>query len=94
MDYLFEIFPTNVTWLTVRYRAYSLPAGTELNPKNIVDPKQFELRTPDVVIKVAPGRSDLVETRVIDGNQYILIRANEGVELNGLNVRFDELPQQ
>ena len=68
--------------------------GTELNPKNIVDPKQFELRTPDVVIKVAPGRSDLVETRVIDGNQYILIRANEGVELNGLNVRFDELPQQ
>ena len=55
-------------------------AGTELNPKNIVDPKQFELRTPDVVIKVAPGRSDLVETRVIDGNQYILIRANEGVE--------------
>lgn len=65
-------------------------AGTELPPKNIVNPKKFELRTPDVVIKVAPGRSDLVETRVIDGNKYILIRANEGVELNGLNVMIEE----
>ena len=69
----------------------SFGAGTELPPKNIVDPKKFELRTPDVVIKVAPGRSDLIETRVIDGNKYILVRANEGVELNGLNVEIGEL---
>lgn len=68
----------------------SFGAGTELNPKNIVNPKQFELRTPDVVIKVAPGRSDLVETKVIDGVKYILIRANEGVELNGLNVSIED----
>lgn len=68
----------------------SFGAGTELAPKNIVDPKRFELRTPDVVIKVAPGRSDLVQTRVIDGDKYILIRANEGVELNGLNVVIEE----
>ena len=68
----------------------SFGAGAELTPKNIVDPKRFELRTPDVVIKVAPGRSDLVETRIIDGNRYILIRANEGVELNGLDVRIDD----
>lgn len=69
----------------------SFGAGTDLNPKNIVNPKQFELRTPDVIIKVSPGRSDLVETKVIDGVKYILIRANEGVELNGLNVSIDRL---
>ena len=68
----------------------SFGAGKELPPKNVVDPKKFELRTPDVVIKIAPGRTDLVETRVIDGNRYILIRANEGVELNGLNVQIEE----
>lgn len=66
-------------------------AGTELNPKNIVNPKQFELRTPDVLIRVTPGRSDLVETRTIDGNRYILIRANEGVELNGLRIAGDSV---
>lgn len=72
----------------------SFGAGTDLNPKNIVNPKQFELRTPDVLIKITPDRSDLVETRTIDGVPYILIRANEGVELNGLNVCLDRLPQQ
>lgn len=64
-------------------------AGTDLAPRNLVNPKQFELRTPDVVIKVSGGRSDLIETRVIDGVKYILVRANEGVELNGLDVCID-----
>ncbi len=53
---------------------------------NITPPRQFEVRTPDVVIKVSPERTDLVETRVIDGLKYILIRADEGVEVNGVNV--------
>ncbi len=60
--------------------------GTDLAPRNLVNPKQFELRTPDVLIKVLNGRSDLIETREIDGVKYILVRANEGVELNGLDV--------
>ena len=64
--------------------------GTDLSPRNLVDPKQFEVRTPEVVIKVTPGHSDLLETRVIDGTKYILIRADEGVELNGLNVNIAE----
>ena len=53
---------------------------------NIVSPKQFEVRTPSVVIKVNGDRSDLVETRTIDGHPYILIRADEGVEVNGVSV--------
>ena len=39
-----------------------------------------------VVIKVDPAHSDLVETRMINGLKYILIRAEEGVEVNGVSV--------
>ena len=60
--------------------------GISLNATNIVEPKKFELRTPDVMIHVNPERSDLIETRVIDGAKYILIRAEEGVEVNGVNI--------
>ena len=58
----------------------------DLPPRNIVDEKQLEVKTPDVTIKVSPERSDLVETRVIDGRRYILIRAEEGVEVNGVQI--------
>ena len=63
---------------------------TRLNAVNVTNPKQFEVKTPSVVIKVNSDRTDLVETRVIDGHPYILIRADEGVEVNGVNVN---LPQ-
>ena len=62
----------------------------DLHPKNIIDNKHFEVKTPDVVIKVDPARSDLIETRVIGGVKYILISADENVEVNGVNINIDE----
>ena len=50
--------------------------------------KQFEVRTPDVTIRVNPQRSDLVQTRIIGGARYILIRAEEGVEVNGVTIHI------
>lgn len=61
-----------------------------LPPKNLVDTKHLELRCPDVTIQVNPERGDLVETRIIDGVRYILIRAEEGVEVNGVEVKIGE----
>lgn len=61
---------------------------TDLSPRNLVDPKQLEVKTPDVTIRVNPERGDLVETRIIDGARYILIRAEEGVEVNGVQVQI------
>ena len=58
----------------------------QLAPANVIDKKQFVIRTPDVVIKVDPERSDLIETRVINGSRYILIPADAGVEVNGVKV--------
>ncbi len=62
---------------------------TSLSPRNLVDSK-VEVRTPDVTIQVNPDRSDLIETRVINGAKYILIRADEGVEVNGVNIRITD----
>jgi len=63
-------------------------SGMTVNAQNIINDKKFEVRTADVVIQVNPSRSDLVETRTIDGLRYILIRAEEGVEVNGMNISF------
>ena len=60
----------------------------DLSAHTLVNTRKFEVRTPDVVVHVNPERSDLVETRVIDGFKYILIRAEEGVEVNGVNIRI------
>ena len=62
----------------------------ELHPKNIIDNKRFEIATPDVSIKVNPERSDLIETRVIGGVKYLLICADENVEVNGVSIHIDE----
>lgn len=71
-------------------RKYDEEFGEEaaLSPRNLVDTAKLEVRTPDVVIRVSPERGDLVETRVIDGVKYILIRADEGVEVNGVDVNI------
>ncbi len=61
-----------------------------LHPKNIIDNKRVEIKTPDVSIKVAPDRTDLIETRVIGGVKYILINAEENVEVNGVNIHIGE----
>ena len=62
----------------------------DLHPKNIIDNKHFELKTPDVVIKVDPARSDLIETRVIGGVKYIMICADEDVEVNGVSISIQD----
>ena len=62
----------------------------DLHPKNIIDNKHFELKTPDVVIKCDPTRSDLIETRIIGGVKYILICADEDVEVNGVSINIKD----
>ena len=60
----------------------------QLHPKNIINNKRFEIKTPDVAIQVAPERSDLIETRIIGGVKYILICADENVEVNGVPIHI------
>lgn len=62
----------------------------DLHPKNIIDNKHFDIQTPDVSIRVDPTRSDLIETRIIGGVKYILICAEENVEVNGVSIHISE----
>ena len=65
-------------------------ADAALSPANLIDAKKFQLKTPDVTIQVNPERTDLVQTRVIGGVKYLLICADDGVEVNGIQVDLDE----
>ncbi len=60
----------------------------DLHPKNVIDHRKIEVSTPDVIIKVAPDRSDLIQTRVIGGVKYILINAEEDVTVNGVSIHI------
>ena len=62
----------------------------DLHPENIIDKKRLEIKLPDVSIKIAPDRADLIETRVIGGVKYILINADEDVEVNGVRIHIGE----
>ena len=62
----------------------------QIHPTNVIDHKKIEIKTPDVIIKVAPDRGDLIETRIIGGVKYILINAEENVEVNGVNITIEE----
>ena len=35
-------------------------------------------------------RSDLIETRIIGGVKYILVCADENVEVNGVNIHIED----
>jgi len=60
--------------------------NAEIAPKSIVDVNKFSLETPDVSIKVNPERKDLVSTQTINGVKYIMIKAEGGVMLNGIDI--------
>lgn len=56
---------------------------------NIAETRKFEVKTPDVVVKVNPDRTDLVETMEIEGKQYLVIQIDEHLEVNGISVNPD-----
>ena len=62
----------------------------DLYPKNNIDNRRLDIHAPDVSIQVSPERSDLIETRVIDGVKYILIQADGDVEVNGVSIHIAE----
>ena len=64
----------------------SISRDTPVLVSNIVNTRQFQIETPDVVIKVKPERMDLVETKVIDGRTCLVIPVDEHIEVNGMTV--------
>jgi hypothetical protein len=61
---------------------------------NITETKKFKVEMSDVMIKVNPARTDLIETRVIDGRQCLVIAVDDRIEVNGVNVRTMKMPRE
>lgn len=68
---------------------YDAAAGedTALMVNNVANTRTFEVKTPDVVIRVNPERADLVNTLLIEGKRCLVIEINDHVEVNGVTVR-------
>lgn len=68
---------------------YDAAAGedTSLFVSNVANTKTFEVKTPDVVIRVNPERADLVNTMMVDGKKCLVIEINDQVEVNGITVK-------
>ena len=62
---------------------------TEISAVNLAS-KQLEVTTADVSIKVSGDRGDLIRTKMIDGVKYILIRADDSVEVNGVRININK----
>lgn len=54
---------------------------------NLTSTRVFEVKTPDVVIKVNPERTELVQTKLVDGRKCLVIELTDQVEVNGISVK-------
>lgn len=70
---------------------FEMAAGEhgKLVASNVSSGKKFEVKTPDVVIKINSDKTDIVSTQVIDGKQCLVIQIDERLEVNGISVNPD-----
>ncbi len=64
--------------------------NAELTPKNIISTNKFEVKTPDVSIKVSPEHRDVVSTQIIGDTKYVMIRVTGPVEVNGISIEIED----
>lgn len=86
---LFEKSGVEEEKLTGFDKLYDAAAGehTSLMVNNVANTRTFEVKTPDVVIRVNPERADLVDTLLIEGKRCLVIEINDHVEVNGITIR-------
>ena len=70
---------------------FEMAAGEhgKLVASNVSSGKKFEVKTPDVVIKINSDKTDIVSTQVFDGRQCLVIQIDERLEVNGISVNPD-----
>jgi hypothetical protein len=81
-DYQAEIFEDQFDAL--------IGEGTLIRAENLVERKKVKVESSDIVITVPPDKTSLIDTRIINGQKYILIKAGEGVTVNGFDIAIKE----
>ena len=70
-------------------RQYEASTGSDQSSflvSNIASTRKFEVKTPNITIQVNPDRTDLIETKIIDGRRCIVIQMDDSVEVNGIHI--------
>jgi len=78
-------------------RIYDEAVGDDNSPlvaENIQDQKHLVVKSLTMKLDVKSESADLVETRVIDGREYLLIPIADDIEVNGIKIRQNLKPVQ
>ncbi len=62
---------------------------TPLVAANVVNARRFEVKTPNITVQVKPEFTHLLETKVIDGRNCLVIAIEDKVAVNGIPL-YDE----
>ena len=66
------------------------PVDQPFMASNVATSKSFEVKSADITIRVPSDRTDLIETRIIDGVEYLLMPLTDDVEVNGMHIRMTQ----
>ncbi len=71
-------------------KAFSNAMGenAELVAKNIHNSKAYEVKSPDVVVKIKTGCGDIVQTKELNGKKCLVIEIADNVEIEGIDVKL------
>lgn len=61
-----------------------IPEQTPLVASNVVNAKKFEIKTPNITVQVKPEFTHLLETKMIDGRNCLVIAIEDRVAVNGI----------
>lgn len=61
--------------------------GSPLIAENVTDTKNLVVKTDNMKLNVKSEVSDIVESRIIDGREYLLIPVSDNIEVNGIRIK-------
>ena len=67
-----------------------VPKETALVAANVVNARKFEVKTPNITVQVKPEFTHLLETKMIDGRNCLVIALEDKVAVNGIPL-YDEM---
>jgi len=59
---------------------------TDFAPQNLMEISKFNIKAPDVEIKIKPDKTGLVQKKKVDGKNCIVVVLEGDIELNGIQV--------
>lgn len=68
----------------------SFGKNAALTPKNVITTTSYQIKMPEVSVKVSPDHRDVISTETRNGENYLVIKVTGPVEVNGIGISFEE----